>query len=139
MKPSLMINSLLVTLCAFAAALVYISTAVGSGEGSKAVKIIVGEAADQNFRGKLAVAEVIRNRGGTKGFSSAKKDLDKFFSQQPPRTRSEARMAWVISRFTNVSGGADHFDNVKKFGEPEWAKGMKKTAVIDDMQYYRSR
>lgn len=104
-----------------------------------AVRVILGEAADQSFRGKVAVGEVIRNRGKIKGFSSTLKDLDRFSREQPERTRTQARLAWIVSRFTNFTRGADHFDNVKAFGEPEWAKGMKKTVKIGDTQFYKSR
>lgn len=109
-----------------------------TSDDHKAVRVIIGEAADQSFAGKVAVGEVIRRRGGIKGFSSTKKDLAKFSRQQPAKTRIEARIAWNLSKFTNFTRGADHFDNIQAFGVPEWAKKMKKTVKIDDMQYYKS-
>ena len=112
-----------------------------AGEGyddDLAVKVILGEAADQSFRGKVAVGEVIRNRGEIEGFSSTQKDLDRFYHEQPERTRTQARLAWIVSRFTNFTRGADHFDNIKAFGVPEWAKDMKKTVMIGDTQFYKS-
>lgn len=104
-----------------------------------AVKVIVGEAADQSFIGKVAVGEVIRRRKNLDGFSSRQKDLGLFYKSQPVKTRTAARIAWMLSAFTNFTGGADHFDNVKAFGVPKWAGSMKKTVKIDEMQYYRSR
>lgn len=108
-------------------------------QNDQAVKVIVGEAANQTFWGKVAVGEVIRNRGGIQGFSSRQKDLHQFYRDQPSGTRFQAQIAWMLSSVTNITHDSDHFDNVKAFGVPEWAANMTKTVQIDDMQYYRAK
>lgn len=102
-----------------------------------AVKVILGEAADQGLDGMIAVAEVIRNRGKLRGFSSMRRNLDKFASQQPQRIQILAERAWKMSRYTNYTNGATHFDNVDRFGMPVWAHGMIRTAKVADMIYFR--
>jgi len=104
-----------------------------------AVYVITAEAADQSFWGMTAVGEVIRNRGKIEGFSVLKKDLPAFFKQQPASVRRCAAMAWSFSRWTNLSGKATHFENVKQFGPPPWEEEMRKTARIDDLQFYRRK
>ncbi len=127
---------ILIVLASIAAALLFRGSALDS---ERAVQIILGEAANQSFVGKIAVGEVIRNRGSFEGFSSTLKDLDAFYKEQPPKARRDAKRAWFLSCFTDFTHSADHFDNVKAFGVPEWAASMRKTVKIDDMQYYRSR
>lgn len=112
---------------------------VESIDSHMAEKVILGEAADQGLEGMIAVAEVIRNRGSLKGFSSMRKDLDRFASRQPKHVRRDARKAWKLSRHTNYTRGATHFDNVKAFGMPSWAKDMVRTAVIADMYYFKEK
>ena len=102
-----------------------------------AIKVILGEAADQGLDGMIAVAEVIRNRGKLRGFSSMRRNLDKFASQQPQRIQVLAERAWKMSRYTNYTNGATHFDNVDRFGMPVWAHGMIRTAKVADMIYFR--
>lgn len=126
----------LILLGAIAAAFLFGGKAPDSGQ---AVKVILGEAANQSFIGKIAVGEVIRNRGSLEGFSSTQKDLDAFYRQQPMKARRAAQAAWILSHLTNFTGHADHFDNVKEFGVPQWTATMRKTVKIDDMQYYRSK
>lgn len=109
-------------------------------DSQTAEKVIVGEAADQGLDGMIAVAEVIRNRGSLHGFASLKnKNLDKFVAKQPEDVRLRASKAWKLSRHTNYTRGATHFDNIKEFGMPRWARGMVRTAVIADMTYFKER
>jgi len=131
-KPVILFFVVLIAACVFYAA--------GESYNDRlAVQVILGEAADQGFKGKVAVGEVIRNRGRIKGFSSMQKDLKQFSDKQPKKIRNEAKVAWIFSRFTNYTRGADHFDNVKAFGEPSWAKEMKKTVKIEDTQFYKAK
>lgn len=44
--------------------------------------------------------------------------------------------AFVRGNLPNEIGGATHFENIKKFGIPKWAKGMIKTATIGEHTYY---
>lgn len=100
-----------------------------------AVKAIVGEAANQGLDGMTAVAEVIRRRGHLKGLYGLKRDA--FILSQPSWVHVRARKAWQMSRQSNLSKGATHFENVKAFGKPKWAKAMIQTAIIKDHVFYR--
>ncbi len=86
-----------------------------------------------------AVGEVIRRRGGFKGFSVMSKDLPAFFKEQGFRVRFTARAAWTFSKLRMLSGGATHFENVRLFGEPVWSRGMRRTASWGGLVFYRNR
>lgn len=103
-----------------------------------AKRVILAEAADQGLKGMIAVGEVIRNRGEIEGFSVLDNNLKKFEKDQPKEIRKQAKQAWFLSRFTNFTKGADHFDNIKRFGVPSWAKDMAEVVTIEDMTYYKS-
>ncbi len=104
-----------------------------------AVYVITAEAADQSFSTMTGVGEVIRNRGKIQGFSVLKKDLPAFFNRQPVWVRYEAEWAWRLSRWTRMTGGATHFENVQAFGPPPWEFQMRKTAHMGDLQFYRRK
>lgn len=100
--------------------------------------VILGEAADQGFTGMLAVAEVLRRRGTSVGFSAAKrKGLRRFALTQPLGVQAQAREVWQMSKYTNISNGATHFENTQAFGVPVWAEGMKVTTRIGRLTFYR--
>lgn len=78
-----------------------------------AVRAIVGEAANQHYRGMLAVAGAIRNLGtlqGVYGLQSKTPD------RQPCWVWAQAEQAWSKSRVRDITGGATHWENVKAFG-----------------------
>ena len=104
--------------------------------------IVVTEAAGEPFRGKVGVAEVIRNRGWNRqGFSGLKRrDLRSFLSRQPRWVYEEARKALRSARAgSNLTRRATHFENVKAFGKPPWADEMEQTARIGRLTFYRPR
>ena len=104
------------------------------------VRVVIGEAADQGYRGMLAVAEVLRARNwDPTGFSGSKrKDLVDFVERQPRRVRQEGRRAVEEARSGSFTvGGATHFENVRRFGIPWWAKGMKETVKVKDHTFWR--
>lgn len=83
----------------------------------------------------LAVACAIRNRGTLKGvFGSRAKHVDK----QPKWVFDRARKAWAESANKDITGGANHWENVKAFGKPYWADSMTKTVLVKDHQFYRN-
>lgn len=102
---------------------------------TQAQKAIIGEAADQGFHGMVGVAEVIRRRGNLKGLYGLKRES--FISSQPKWVHDMAKKAWEESSKSNLTKGATHFENVKAFGVPSWAKSMTKTATIKDHTFYR--
>lgn len=100
----------------------------------QAQRVIIGEAANQGLEGMIGVAEVIRRRGSLKGFYGLKRES--FIDSQPKWVHIQAEKAWEMSAKTNLTKGADHFENTKAFGVPYWAKNATKTASIKDHDFY---
>lgn len=100
-------------------------------------KVILGEAADHGLAEMIAVAEV--NRGSLKGFSSTQKDLDTFSARQPKKCPQGGPESLAFIAPYDSTQGATHFDNIRAFGMPRWAKDMVTTAVIADMHYFREK
>ena len=108
-------------------------------DGRLAIRVITAESANQSLWCMIGVGEVIRNRGKFQGFSVMKKDLNAFYHSQSIRAREKARMAWVLSRITNLTQHSTHFENVKDFGPPPWEAEMNKTVHLDDLQFYKRK
>ena len=106
---------------------------LASIDQEKAVRAIIGEAEDQGDLGMLAVAEAIRNRGTLKGVLGLQSPR---IRRAKPITWRKARVAWEKSRNTNTVRNASHWENVNAFGEPSWAKDMRKVIVVRDHVFY---
>jgi len=87
---------------------------------NKAVRAIIGEAADQGYRGMLAVACAIRNRGHLKGVYGLKA---KHVDSEPEWIWNIAKIAWQESASCDIVNGATHWENLT-YGTPYWAKSM---------------
>jgi hypothetical protein len=99
-----------------------------------AERIIISEAADQGLKGMICVGEVLRHRGSTKGFYGYK------HNRPTKETRSVwdmAARAWAISAHTNYTKGADHFENIRRFGKPWWVKYSIQTYEYKDHVFYK--
>ena len=94
----------------------------------------IGEASNQGVKGMQAVFEVLRRRGDSKGFYGCDSGL---IDKEPAWVLKQAQEAWIASADSNITKDATHFEAVKAFGTPYWAKNMKKTAVIGDHSFYR--
>ena len=101
-----------------------------------AVRAIVGEAANQGKQGMLAVACALRNRGHLGGVYGVKNPVA---DKQPAWVWKQAQEAWKLSKTKDITGGADHWENVNAFGKPTWAKSMTQTVVIKDHAFFRSK
>jgi hypothetical protein len=101
-----------------------------------AVRVLIGEAGNQGEVGMIAVAEVLRKRGSTKGFYGLKAA---HVDRQPAWVWDLARKAWRKSASTNYTKGATHFENVKAFGTPYWAKKMDVVFIHRDHTFYIER
>jgi len=99
-----------------------------------AVRVIVGEGADQGLKGMICIAEVLRLRASVKGFYGYKSNWIKI---QPKYVWEMAGKAWKESAYTHYTKGADHFENVHEFGEPWWAKYCVKTYEYKDHVFYK--
>lgn len=120
-----------------AGSLIATSTSWASVKESDAVRAIVGEAENQGYRGMVAVAEAIRNRGHLKGVYGLRRDLSKTPRPVLLKLYRDAKRAWKESKNTTLVNGGDHWENVKDFGMPKWAKRMKVTATIGDHVFFR--
>ena len=81
----------------------------------------------------LAVAGAIRNRGSLKGVCGVKaKHVDK----QPAWVWRQAELAWAMSATNDITHGATHWENVKAFSIPYWAKDMRVTLVLGDHTFF---
>jgi len=99
-----------------------------------AVQIIVSEGADQGLKGMICIAEVLRRRGSVKGFYGYKRNMMKAESRF---TWQMAARAWGISAHTHFTNGADHFENIRSFGAPWWAKYCVLTFEYKDHVFYK--
>lgn len=101
---------------------------------SQAIKILVGEASNQGFKGMVCVAEVLRRTGSTKGFYGL------HASHSAHESKSVWKMAgkaWEASKTSNFTHGADHFENIHAFGCPYWVKNCIETFRYRDHVFYK--
>lgn len=100
-----------------------------------AVMAIMGEASNQGYEGMVAVGEAIRNRGNLKGVYGVNA---RHIHKEPKWVWDMALRAWKDSERSNLVKGADHWENIKAYGKPYWAKKMIETARIKDHVFYKS-
>lgn len=101
---------------------------------------LIAEAANQGYDGMLAVAEVMRARSwNMRPFCASKrKDLAAFVARQPQRVRDNAHKALQAARAGSMTVmGATHYENVRAFGVPKWAKGLKPVATVGEHVFWR--
>jgi hypothetical protein len=102
---------------------------------AQATRAIVGEAANQGYRGMLAVAGAIRNRGTLQGVYGGRSSMP---DRQPNWVWQQARAAWRESATNDITLGATHWENVTAFGNPAWAGSMQLTIIVKDHRFFRS-
>ena len=97
-----------------------------------AVRAIIGEASGEGYRGMLAVACGIRNRGTLKGvYGLHARHVDK----EPGWVWDLARKAWKESEHKDIVGGAGNWEMSSR--TPWWAKNMRVTARIGSHVFYK--
>jgi hypothetical protein len=100
----------------------------------EAVQTIVGEASNQGFTGMVAVAEVIRHSKNLKGFYGLHAAHN---AHEPVWVWQRAQLAWAKSKYTNLTKGANHFENIHSFGCPYWIKSCVETFRWKDHIFFR--
>ena len=105
----------------------------GQVNDATAVKIIVTESAGEPYLVQVAVGNVIRIRGSAQGFYGL--THSSMLNKQPRSAFVKAARAWEESK-TNIVVCADHFENIKAFGTPKWARGVKPVATLGDLTFY---
>lgn len=101
-----------------------------------AIKAIIGEAENQGYDGMLAVACAIRNRHTLNGVFGIRGNRvrNKLYSTE---TLQYATKAWHDSDEHDITNGATHWENIKAFGNPYWARNMIKTFQYRDHVFYK--
>lgn len=131
-------NASMLGICLVLAALMLIfgcfATPAHAYTDQEAIRTIVGEASSQGLIGMTAVGEVIRHRGSLKGFYGLHA---KHSTNEPKWVWEQARKAWKASKHSNYTRMADHFENIKAFGCPEWVKSCVETFRYMDHVFYR--
>ena len=102
------------------------------------VDVVLTEAASESLRGQIAVAEVLRNRDWeTHGFCGLRRPHLRRFLRMEAAQRAAARHAVRIALGgSNLSRGATHYENVRRFGRPKWASAMAVTTRIGRHTFY---
>jgi len=100
----------------------------------QAVRAIIGEAGGEGYRGMLAVACGIRNRGSLKGVYGL---YAKHVDRAPKRIWELAWKAWKESLIQDIVHGAKDWEGIK-FKRPYWAKDMVITAVEGGNVFYKN-
>lgn len=104
----------------------------------KAVTCILGEARGETYQGMLAVAEFIRKNGTNRLVGcNSKIPLKEWVYMEKKGIIQRAFKAWYDSKYTNLIGGATHFENVKAFGKPWWSKKMIIVKKIGSHTFYK--
>ncbi len=98
-----------------------------------AMRVLIGEAADQGLKGMICVGEVLRRRGSVKGFHGYK---SKIVDREPRHVWRMAAQAWRDSANTNYTKGADHFVSLSG-RQPRWLKQCTKTYAYKDHVFYK--
>lgn len=101
-----------------------------------AIKAIIGEAENQGYKGMLAVACAIRNRGTLKGVYGIRAPRVKNYLYSRA-THRMAFLAWHESEKHDITNGATHWENIKAFGCPSWVKGCIEVFRYKDHVFYR--
>lgn len=99
---------------------------------------VLGEARSQGYNEMLAIAEVIRRRGSTKGVYGCFVDFSNEIGyMEAVGIIKVAKKAISASKTTNSSNYATHFEGIK-FKKPKWAYSMQEVARIGDTVFYRN-
>lgn len=135
----------------FVCCLTLFSLAVDFGFGGDLIPIqtIYLEARGESLEGKIAIAEVIRNRAFKRGLSfeavclqpkqfscwnEPKKNAKEALSRMSAKEYHEAARAWHESEFSSLIGGADHYYN-PKLCSPKWAKKLNEVKTIGQHRF----
>jgi len=99
-----------------------------------AVKAIMGEACGEGYKGMLAVAGAIRNRGTLQGVYGVKAT---HIYKEPAYVWANAKKAWKESAKVDITKGANHWEGTD-FKRPAWSMGMKITLRYKKHIFYKS-
>jgi len=114
--------------------LLFVPIAHAEIDSCTAVKCIMGEARGEPYKGKVAIASALRNRGTIKGVYGCKATFS-----EPEWVWEQARRAWLESAIKDVVNGASFWGSIKV--DKKWiarmAKTMIKTVKVGNHVFYR--
>ena len=121
-----------------------------SYEDQLVAAVLVAEAGGEGYQGLRAVHETICNRAKAKGWSRQrvvlqpkqysclnKCDPDRLIAICKHHKAWNGALKVAMSKPGNITKGATHYDNVGRWGKPEWAKEMKEVATIKHHVFYK--
>jgi hypothetical protein len=102
---------------------------------SLAVRAIVGEAAGEDYKGMLAIACAIRNRGTLQGVYGVYAEHN---NKEPLWVWTSAKRAWKESETCDIVCGATDWESLD-FRRPFWSRGMDVMAIVGKHVFYKRR
>jgi hypothetical protein len=107
-------------------------------------KCIISEAIGESEQGQIAVAFVFKTRL-EKGLSLGscgykRKDIDEFIARQPKSKVERVKFLWNLvkqNKLVNPVPDCTHFENIRAFGVPYWAKDMIEVKTIGNHTFYK--
>jgi hypothetical protein len=109
------------------------------------IRAILGEAEGESYLGKVALSFAILNRGTMKGVygyktislrSGAYYRGDRRLNEKVVEDARKALKWAILHPEADITNGARHWENIKAFGEPYWAKGKQPSLVIGNHAFY---
>lgn len=100
---------------------------------AKAVRAILGEAGGTGFKGMMAVASALRNRGTFHGVYGLNNPV---VDQQPAWAWKQARRAWLASQKRDTVRGANHWGNAQDVAKGTFT-GMQFTVAVGGNYFFR--
>lgn len=109
------------------------------------VRAILGEAEGESYAGKVALAYALKNRGklaGVYGHKAVSKRFKGYYRgdrRLNEKVVKEAQKAWEWANSypaLDPTHGAKHWENIKAYGVPYWARGHKPSVVIGNHAFY---
>ena len=109
-------------------------------------KGLIGEAVGEGEQGMYAVACCVRNRinsGLDNGLVALKrKDLDAFVGRQGIAAANMAKQIVqkvFVEGAVDITNGATHYENIKQYGLPKWARNMRVCARIGNHTFMKAK
>jgi len=126
--------------------LIFLSVPKTEGAENIIAQVIAAEAGGEGYEGMYAVACVIQNRMQLFGMTAEEVVTQKnqFFGYTAKNRHANYlavkhvadALAERIGTLRDITGGALHFENIKTFGVPAWAKSKKVLAVVGSHTFF---
>jgi len=134
--------------------LIFHSTAEGVNPPANLWKGLIAEDTSGSYESYLAIALVVRNRLDAHmnhGLCALKrKNLDSFIAKEVnyAKIRYNKDLVGIAQKaisdafsykVKDITGGANHYEYVERYGKPKWARNMVVTTKIGNHTFYKGR